>query len=81
MSKWAIRAVFVDDNNEPKSFTYYDEQLFNTEEEAFAFINSNAGEEIVQACEIDNETEEDLQGLTFDDLEPIEVKNLPYKVV
>ena len=80
MSKWAIRAVFVDDSNEPKSFTYYDEQLFNTEEEALAFINSNAGEEIVQACEIDNETEEDLQGLTFDDLEPIEVKNLPYKV-
>lgn len=69
--KWAIKAVFVDEKGEEKGLTIYEEHLFNSEKEAMRAINGSYGEELVQACEIDVEIEQDLIGLIFDDLIPI----------
>jgi hypothetical protein len=69
--KWAIKAVFIDEKGEEKGLTIYEERLFNSEKRAIKAINDSYGEELVQACEIDVETEEDLIGLIFDDLIPI----------
>ena len=73
-TKWAIKAVFVDNNGEEKGATIYEEKLFSSKEEALKAINGGYGDLLAQACVIDLETEEDLTGLIFEDLEPIERK-------
>jgi len=77
--KWVIKAVFVDyDTQIPKGASYYDEQLFDTKEQALEWIDSEESDWVVECCNIDAETEKDLKGTMFDDLEPIQVKDLPY---
>lgn len=77
--KWVVKAIFVDTTGNPKGFSYYDRNVFDTAEECLAYIQD--AEDIVQACSIDSEIEEDLKGLTFDDLVPIQIKDLPYAYV
>lgn len=79
--KWVIKAVFVDENDQPKGYSYYDVQLFDTEAEALAWIDSDDSDEVVQACHLDAGIEDDLKDLYFDEtdgLVPIQVKDLPY---
>jgi len=80
--KWVIKAVFVDDNDEPKGYSYYDVQLFDTEAEALAWIGSDESDPVVESCHLDAGVEDDLKGLYFDStdgLVPIQVKDLPYE--
>lgn len=78
--KWVIKAVFVDYETQiPKGYSYYDEQLFDTEEQALNWIDSDESDEVIQACNLDAETEDDLKGTMFDELVPIQVKGLPYE--
>lgn len=67
--KFGIRAVFTCEGKEDR-FTYYAEQIFNSEEEALEAINDNYGEELAQASTIDSEIESDLVGYLYEDLEP-----------
>jgi hypothetical protein len=67
--KYGIKAVFTCEGKEDR-FTYYAEQIFNSEEEALEAINDNYGEELAQAATIDSEIESDLIGYLYEDLEP-----------
>ena len=67
--KYGIRAIFTCEGKEDR-FTYYAEQIFNSEEEALEAINDNYGEELAQASTIDSEIESDLIGYLYEDLEP-----------
>jgi hypothetical protein len=74
--QYGIRAVFTSEGREDR-YTFYDEQVFNSEDEALEAINDNYGEELAQASTIDNEIESDLVGYLYSDLEPylIEVES------
>ena len=67
--KFGIRAVFTCEGKED-TYTFYDEQIFNSEEEALEAINDSYGEELAQASTYDSLHEEDLIGYLYEDLEP-----------
>ena len=67
--QYGIRAVFTSEGREDR-YTFYDEQIFNSEEEAMEAINDSYGEELAQASTIDSEIESDLIGYLYSDLEP-----------
>jgi hypothetical protein len=71
--KYGIRAIFTCEGKEDR-FTYYAEQIFNSEEEALEAINDNYGEELSQAATIDCEIESDLVGYLYEDLEPYTIE-------
>jgi hypothetical protein len=71
--KYGIRAIFTCEGKENR-FTYYAEQIFNSEEEALEAINDNYGEELSQAATIDCEIESDLVGYLYEDLEPYTIE-------
>jgi hypothetical protein len=68
-SQFGIRSVFTKEGEEDR-YTFYDEQIFNSEEEAMKAINDSYGEELAQASTIDSEIESDLVGYLYSDLEP-----------
>ena len=67
--KYGIRAIFTCEGKED-TYTFYDEQIFNSEEEALEAINDSYGEELAQASTYDSLHEEDLIGYLYEDLEP-----------
>ena len=72
--QYGIRAVFTSEGREDR-YTFYDEQIFNSEEKALEAINDSYGEELAQDATIDTEnaSEElnpDLIGYLYEDLEP-----------
>ena len=67
--KYGIRAIFTCEGKED-TYTFYDEQIFNSEEEAMEAINDSYGEELAQASTYDSLHEEDLIGYLYEDLEP-----------
>jgi hypothetical protein len=67
--KFGIRAVFTCEGKED-TYTFYDEQIFNSEEEAMEAINDSYGEQLAQASTYDSLHEEDLIGYLYEDLEP-----------
>lgn len=78
--KWVIKAVFVDYETQiAKGYSYYDEQVFDTEADALNWIDSDESDEVIEACNLDAETEHDLKDTMFDELVPIQVKDLPYE--
>jgi len=72
--KYGIRAVFTCEGKEDR-YTYYTQQIFNSEEEALKAINDNYGEQLAQDATIDTENASealnpDLIGYLYEDLEP-----------
>jgi len=67
--KYGIRAIFTCEGKED-TYTFYDEQIFNSEEEAMEAINDSYGEELAQASTLDSKIESDLVGYLYEDLEP-----------
>jgi hypothetical protein len=72
--KYGVRAVFTCEGKED-TYTFYDEQIFNSEEEAMEAINDSYGEELAQASTYDSLHEEDLIGYLYEDLEPYIIEN------
>ncbi len=68
--RYAIKAIFTDQDGKESGLTYYDETVFNSESEAIEAINSPYGDDLVSASIIDCETAPDLVGLMFSDLVP-----------
>ena len=68
MKKWAIKAVFFNEQGE-ENFTYYEEKTFYTKHGAIRAINDNYGESLVEAATIDCKIDEDLQGFWLEDYE------------
>jgi hypothetical protein len=76
---YALAALFV--NNEDsnrEAFTYYEERLFETLEEAEQAMNDDYGDELAQAATIDSKNEADLVGFYFSELQAYEVSQRPY---
>jgi hypothetical protein len=73
MNKWAIKAVFFNEEGE-ENFTFYEEKTYYTKRGAIRAINGNQGDLIAQAATIDCEIEEDLQGFWLDDLDIYKVE-------
>jgi hypothetical protein len=67
--KYGIRAIFTCEGKED-TYTFYDEQIFNSKEEAMEAINNSYGEELAQASTLDSKIESDLIGYLYEDLEP-----------
>jgi hypothetical protein len=67
--RYGIRAIFTCEGKEDR-YTYFDEQIFNSEEEALEAINDSYGEELAQASTLDSRIEQDLIGYLYEDLEP-----------
>jgi len=72
MKKWAIKAVFCNEEGE-NHFTYYEEKTFFTKRGAIRAINSDYGELLAQDATIDNKNEEHLQGFWVDDFDVYKV--------
>ncbi len=68
--RYAIKAIFTDQEGRESGLTYYDEKLFYSEGEAIEAINSPYGDDLVSASMLDCETAPDLVGLMFHDLVP-----------
>jgi len=76
---YALAAVFTSDEDSTKeTFTYYEEKLFDTLEEAEEAINDAYGEELAQLATIDSQNEPDLVGFHFSDLQAYETSQRPY---
>lgn len=76
---YALAAVFTSNEDSTKeTFTYYEEKLFSTLEEAESAINDTYGEELAQLATIDSQNESDLQGFYFSDLQAYETSQRPY---
>ena len=76
---YALAAVFTSNEDSTKeTFTYYEERLFPTLEEAENAINDTYGEELAQLATIDSQNEPDLQGFYFSDLQAYETSQRPY---
>jgi hypothetical protein len=73
MKKWAIKAVFYNEEGE-QNFTYYEEKQFRTRRGAIRAINNNYGESLVEAATIDCKVDEDLQGFWLEDLDVYKVE-------
>jgi hypothetical protein len=73
VKKWAIKAVFENEQGE-ENFTYYEEKTFFTKRGAIRAINDNYGEQLAQAATLDCEIEEDLQGFWLDDFDVYKVE-------
>ena len=72
--RYGIRAIFTCEGKEDR-YTYYSEQIFNSEEEALEAINEGYGEQLAQDATIDTENASeglnpDLIGYLYEDLEP-----------
>lgn len=72
-ARWGLAAEFSRPDGED-AYTFYDEVIFDTYEEALEAVNSEYGETLVAAANIDIETEEDLEGAIFEDLAPYEIE-------
>lgn len=70
MAKWGLAAEFWNYDTKKDSYTFYDEPVFATYEEARKAIDDEAGEQIAAAAQIDIENEPDLQGFNFEDIAP-----------
>ena len=76
---YALAAVFTSNEDSTKeNFTYYEERLFDSLEEAEKAIKGHYGEQLAQAATIDSQNENDLQGFYFSDLQPYETSQRPY---
>jgi hypothetical protein len=73
MKKWAIKAVFYNEEGE-ENFTYYEEKTFYTKRGALRAINDSYGEQLAQDATIDNKNEEDLQGFWLDDFDVYKIE-------
>jgi hypothetical protein len=73
MKKWAIKAIFFNEEGE-ENFTFYEEKRFFTKRGATRAINSNYGEQLAQAATLDCSIEDDLQGFSLDDFDVYKVK-------
>jgi hypothetical protein len=73
MRKWAIKAVFHNEEGE-ENFTYYEEKTFFTKRGALRAINDRSGDLLSQDATIDNKNEEDLQGFWLDDFDVYKIE-------
>ena len=73
MKKWAIKAVFYNEEGE-ENFTFYEEKTFYTKQRALRAINGTYGEQLAQDATIDCKNEEDLRGFWLDDFDVYKVK-------
>jgi hypothetical protein len=73
MKKWAIKAVFYNEEGE-ENFTFYEEKTFYTKRGAIRAINSDYGDLLSQDATIDNKNDADLQGFWLDDFDVYKVE-------
>ena len=73
MRKWAIKAVFYNEEGE-QNFTYYEEKQFRTRRGAIRALMGNYGDLLDQDTTIDCQNEEDLQGFWLEDYEVYKVR-------
>jgi hypothetical protein len=73
MKKWAIKAVFSNEEGE-SNFTYYEEKQFWTRRGAIRAINDNYGESLAEAATLDCQIDEDLDGFWLEDLDVYKVE-------
>lgn len=69
MSKWGLAAEFSHEDGRD-NYTFYDEPVFGSYQEANKAIDTEVGEMIVASAQIDIENEADLQGFIFEDIAP-----------
>jgi hypothetical protein len=73
MKKWAIKAVFYNEEGE-QNFTYYEEKQFRTRRGAIRALMGSYGDLLDQDTTIDCQNEEDLQGFWLEDYEVYKVE-------
>jgi len=73
MKKWAIKAVFYNEEGE-ENFTFYEEKTFYTKRGALRAINGGYGDLLAQDATIDNKNDADLQGFWLDDFDVYKVE-------
>ena len=68
MSNYAIKAVFLSNDEGDPQYTYYTEVTFDTEEEAMDALNGEYGETLSEAATIDTQSDPNLADYYLDDL-------------
>lgn len=69
MTKYALKAIFLPNNEGEPRHTYYPEVTFDTEEDAINAINAEYGETLSQLSTVDSGIDPDLFDYYFDDLD------------
>ena len=81
MVRYGIRSIFVPIEGDGESkYAYFDTLHYLSIDSALLDVNGAYGELLASFSIIDSETDEELNGYMYDDLEPYEIGTEPYNV-